>query len=378
MKMVIFGAGASFDSHFHYYENDFNHIWRPPLANELFAPRSDSFLKIYNNYYGVKSLLPGLNVKEDLEDYFDQLWNKAKIENNSEVLSLIVNLVYAIQELMLVISEKNKEIGLSNYSAIVNQAYLYSNLKKQDVAFVSFNYDLLLENAISEVYVGKQSPLKHFDNYTNNKIKLFKPHGSANWGKKIKRKIIRESESNQKYFYEFKYDFDRIEQMLESDFELVNSDSKKKTLTNSLYDETDFDYFFPQLLLPMKNKDEFIMPESQIKLLEELTPKVSEILIIGWKGNEEKFNTLLQNCLKDRDVSITIVSSENSDVRYRKILPHASFSIFNAKAEVPYLDNTKPQTEMKFRKGYYEADYGTFSSYIINTEKGLYESFFAV
>lgn len=376
--MVIFGAGASFDSHFHYHENDFNHVWRPPLANELFAPRNDSFLKVYNKYFGVKSLLPGLNVKEDIEDYFDQLWNKAKVQNNKEVLSLIVNLVYAIQELMLEISEKNKEIGLSNYSAIVNQANLYSNLKNQDVAFVSFNYDLLLENAISEVYVGGQSPLNHFDNYTNNRIKLFKPHGSANWGKKIKTKIIRDSDSNQKYFYEFKYDFDRIEQMLESNFELVYSDSKKILLTNSSYSETDFDYYFPQLLLPMKNKDEFIMPNSQIKLLEEITPNVSEILIIGWKGNEEKFNALLKTYLKDRDISVTIVSSDDNDTNYRKILPNARFKVFNEKAEVPYIDNTKPQSEMKFRRGYFEANHGTFSSYIINTEKGLYESFFPV
>jgi hypothetical protein len=378
MKMVIFGAGASFDSHFHYYEKDFNHTWRPPLANELFAPRNDSFLKIYNNYFGVKSLLSGLNVKEDLEDYFDLLWTKAKDENNKEILSLIVNLVYAIQELMLEISEKNKNIGLSNYSAIVNQANLYSNLKNQDVAFVSFNYDLLLENAISEVYVGGQSPLNHLDNYTNNRIKLFKPHGSANWGKKIKTIINRETDSHQKYFYEFKYDFDRIEEMLESDFELIYSDSKKRILPSSFYGETDIDYFFPQLLLPMKNKDEFIMPESQIKLLEEITPNVNEILIIGWKGNEEKFNTLLRNYLMDRDVSITVVSSNDNDSNYRKILPNAHFKIFNERAEVPFIDNTKPQTEMKFRRGYYEANHGSFSSYIINTEKGLYDSFFPI
>jgi hypothetical protein len=376
--MVIFGAGASFDSHFHYYQNDFNHIWRPPLANELFSPRIDSFLKVYNDYFGVKTLLSGLNLKEDIEDYFDHLWNKAKTENNKEVLSIIVNLVYAIQELMLKISENNNEIGLSNYSAIVNQANQYSNLKNQDVAFVSFNYDLLIENAISEVYVGKQSPLNDLDNYTNNRIKLFKPHGSANWGRKIERIILNEDDSHQKYFYEFKYDFERIEQMLERDFELIYSDSKKIDKNKSLYMESGLDYYFPQLLLPMKNKDEFIMPQSHIKLLEEITPKVSEILIIGWKGNEEKFNSMLRNYLKDREVEITIVSSEDNDANYRKILPHAHFKIYNESAELPYFDNTKPQIEMKLRRGYFEANKGTFSSYIINTERGKYESFFPI
>ena len=53
--------------------------------------------------------------------------------------------------------------------------------------------------------------------------------------------------------------------------------------------------YFPSLLLPYRDKDEFVMPCQHQVRLELVLPHIEELVLIGWKGNENLFNTKLRD-----------------------------------------------------------------------------------
>ena len=80
---------------------------------------------------------------------------------------------------MFQISNNYRNVGLSNYDVLVQKAYEYATNKKENVFFVSFNYDTLLENALSKLYFGDGRKIDIGD-YIKFPLKIIKPHGSCN------------------------------------------------------------------------------------------------------------------------------------------------------------------------------------------------------
>jgi hypothetical protein len=52
--------------------------------------------------------------------------------------------------------------------------------------------------------------------------------------------------------------------------------------------------YFPALLMPYRDKDEFTMPSTHYWHLHHYLSHVETLIIIGWKGNEKLFNELLK------------------------------------------------------------------------------------
>ena len=71
---------------------------------------------------------------------------------------------------------------------------------------------------------------------------------------------------------------------------------------------------YPALLLPYRDKDEFVMPYQMQHALTQYFNGVSELFLIGWKGNEEVFNTRLKTHAH-RLRKITIVNPKAAEVR---------------------------------------------------------------
>lgn len=68
---------------------------------------------------------------------------------------------------------------------------------------------------------------------------------------------------------------------------------------------------FPQIHIPLKEKDEFTMPKEQEDYLNEYLPKVDEVLIVGWKGSEQHFNRKLKEHLGNKTLKIQVVNGPN-------------------------------------------------------------------
>lgn len=337
MKLVIFGAGASFDSIHSYYDglSDNNKLWKPPLAKEIFSNRN-TFLDILKKYGGALSLKSEIMVHSDIEEYFQELWDFANENQDDLTLSKIINTQYFFQKLFLEISNNYSKIGDSNYDVISNFAYKYSKQKNKDVIFVSFNYDLLLENALERTLNIK---FESIDDYLKHGIKFIKPHGSCNWFKNFKNVIGRGSvfektgRNNDEFInnmYENNLSNEVIKKGLEDEFVLRHEFNTKDK------------FGLPQLLIPLKNKDDFILPPNHFEYLSKFLKEVTEILIIGWKGTEEKFKNLLNVSLGDKNVEITVINNGDSTIakEMAEALPNSKIISYPYKLTTDFKGNT--------------------------------------
>src|SRR5713101_8240924 len=198
MLMVIFGAGASYDSSPDFpppspqaaRQNfgppdgppDPREAWRPPLTDELFLDTNGSFGDIVARYprlHGVLDFLRrpqnGRTVEQQLELYMEQA--SADQERKRQLFSVR----YYLHDLFHMVSDEwlKRTSGVTNYATLIDQIRSL-NTSGEPICLVSFNYDLLLDKVI---FPGVNPPPleEHFD--AQPIFKLFKPHGSVDWAR---------------------------------------------------------------------------------------------------------------------------------------------------------------------------------------------------
>src|SRR5207248_816556 len=93
-----------------------------------------------------------VNAITDIEDFFQKEWHFLRNNRAIDLSAAFLNLNYCLSHLMHQISEKYKYVGLSNYDILVQKAYQYSIKTKEEVLFITFNYDTLLENSLAKIY----------------------------------------------------------------------------------------------------------------------------------------------------------------------------------------------------------------------------------
>jgi hypothetical protein len=168
MLMVIFGAGASYDSaqafrlpspqaaQQHYGSevptSDHKELWRPPLATELFLDSNGAFRDIVQKYRKLLPILPhlrqpsnGRSVEQELESW--QTEASADPERKRQLFSVR----YYLHDLLLKVSEEwlKRTGGVTNYVTLLDQIR-HLNTAGEPVCLVTFNYDLVLARIIRE------------------------------------------------------------------------------------------------------------------------------------------------------------------------------------------------------------------------------------
>lgn len=373
MKLVILGAGASFDSIYDFYDEHENLPWRPPLANELFDTRLE-FRKIIDNYPGGSYYLSQLNAVQDIEDFFQKQWHFLKNNRAVDLAAAFINLNYCLASLMYMISNKYKNIGLSNYDILVQKAYEYAIKRNEDVILVSFNYDTLLENAFNKIYFRDGQKLDIAD-YIKFPLKIIKPHGSCNWIRRFSHEFkVPDSINVSDYLFDSKTSLRVINQNLEDDIHAVDNPLIGKDFgeTNQVWN------CFPQILIPLKEKDDFILPKSHLKYLEDNICEISDILIIGWKGTEAKFQKLLFSSLGEKQITVTSINAgfQQVESELKPFIPRAKFYHFTESFSMIKYDNTKVKCSDQENRRIINHKAGTFSSYMLNILNKDFQSFF--
>src|SRR5438552_2581802 len=149
MLMVIFGAGASFDSVAEpYWSSEMSKQNRPPLAAELLDARL-RFIEHLSNFPQCGELVAYLRGclirKEDLEEALQRRYARAKGAHERKAL---LAFRFYLQGVISQCSEWSQLAGgATNYAALISR--IESDRENQPVALVTFNYDLLLEEAMS-------------------------------------------------------------------------------------------------------------------------------------------------------------------------------------------------------------------------------------
>lgn len=343
--MFLFGAGASancvFDQKSPFYEDDL----RPPIGPELFKDRFEIF---YKKYKGVKQSLPFLqeNDNPDVEELFEHEWKNINLDTNDSVLYRHINILYYLQEVLKEVSERviDKYYSKNLYARLADklQKKYAANIemkggqrRAKNYAFVSFNQDNILEHFLSEYF---RKPINSIDDYVDvneSPFCMFKPHGSYNWGWKFPNTSVFNGDTpswlfdNNINFHQIYYELlGNYLNMIDwpHSFGMESSINKynlgKFTIDKSklsIIDTNNLGNYFPALLLPYRDKDEFTMPLRHLHNMQSYFQHVETIIIIGWKGNEEVFNRqLLEHSQRIKKV---VIADPDSDTVIKNLEP---------------------------------------------------------
>jgi hypothetical protein len=103
------------------------------------------------------------------------------------------------------------------------------------------------------------------------------------------------------------------EDIIVSDFPLMKSSKDKNCFPYFFNHESPllpnkFLNCFPQLLIPIKTKDDFVMPKEHVDLMNNYLAECTDMLIIGWKGQEASFLKTLQEQCGEKEINATFVT----------------------------------------------------------------------
>ena len=93
-------------------------------------------------------------------------------------------------------------------------------------------------------------------------------------------------------------------------------------------------YPFPAIAIPLLRKDRFECPEEHIDRLKEMLPKLTHLLLIGWRGVEDNFLDMIRGSLNGKQLRRIEVVSGNERDGEQVIVALRQANIFAADSQV--------------------------------------------
>jgi hypothetical protein len=280
--MVIFGAGASYDScsSFPPETRQIHEPWqRPPLAKELFLP-VPQFRVVSQQYSRLQPLLAYLESQENVEEILEEFRTKA--EKDTECRSQLMAIQYYLRQVIRSCQRSWTEhtYGASNYKTLLDQVRSYPR-----VCFVTFNYDTMMESALEGIDV----PLQKIGDYVSHrKYSLIKLHGSIDWWQWIPKVTTRISQNEQP-----------DEQTMIRAAPVVGERCVVDRADSEPPSAYEYYFFLPALAIPTVSKHTFVCPPEHVEALNRLIPEVTQIAIVGWRAGERNFLKMLKEGLRN-------------------------------------------------------------------------------
>jgi hypothetical protein len=304
MLMVIFGAGASYDSVSHLPNGRPAALtYRPPLAKDLFARRSnfDEWIQKFPRCNAVIPLLRQAAETGSVESELERLKEKAVAYPNLQKALSAVR--FYLQSMLWECEAKWKEEvakGVTNYKTLLHLIDIWRTETKEKVCLVTFNYDRMLEDALSEVDLK----IRDLTDYiADENYKIIKLHGSVNWVHPVNIEIKDlASRSHLEIANELIDRNDELE-ILSLDFRMVGVYPYSKTKDWPV---------FPALAIPVEAKQNYECPKTHLETLYASIPEVTKILLIGWRATEKVFVQSLKENLCGRVQMTAVNGSERS------------------------------------------------------------------
>lgn len=306
--LIILGAGASYDYSVKGMETSTS---LAPLTNQLVDSQhiDESLLR---QYPGSGSLLGDLVSKiRNKTKTFEQALtdHKAKTHGSLEMRKQFVALEFYLKDLFRNISisdssvERKRMHEINNYRSLANRIYTYCG---GEACIVTFNYDSLLERNIPRRF-------EMINDYVNDKIKIFKLHGSHNWSYLQRKNAILLSRNENINSFDFCM---RNPGILDTVRENNHEPVHDREITQ--HPESDDFFHLPAIAIPLTGKDSYVCPPSHIATLESCLPRVDRVLIIGWKGGDPALVDLLAKYTDFRNstIKLLVVSGNVSEAQF--------------------------------------------------------------
>jgi hypothetical protein len=200
--------------------------------------------------------------------------------------------------------------GLTNYVLALEKVHRWNvavhRQGRDPFACVTFNYDLLLEDAAGRVFGHS---VKGMDAYTaSDDVHLYKPHGSVTWRRPATLPApVKQLNPGPRAL---SLAIDRAAELAWD-----RTDTWAYVEDNDLYMDGDdrTKVWLPALSAPIRNKADFSMPVPHRESLLADLKKVTTLVAIGWRGRENHFLRLLQEHLPSAPSRLVVVSVSDDD-----------------------------------------------------------------
>lgn len=321
--LVVVGAGASFDCWPEHVRTAINQQ-KLPLANDLFStlPTQGAIL----NEYNLMGLASRLRKKEkasgksfDVEAELATISKLAEAIGDKNTIQSLFKARFYIHRITNILTKKTLSHTNSHtvYVDLLNQLkeWIDQSPTTRFVDIVVFNYDNLIEKAMETVYnydwrnKTQQLPLNAY--FAGNNMRIYKPHGSINWGREILKNGSHFSYGDIENVFR---EFDQLE--LAHGFQFIDPDV--------ITDPGMGKIFIPAIAVPFKTKTNFDeCPQGmQVEMLKAIK-NANKIITLGWKGADENFTSLLSE--NDKIDEIYVVSPR-AETQLNKALPMAKLT----------------------------------------------------
>jgi hypothetical protein len=309
MLLVIFGAGASYDSA--PSSPPPGPEERPPLASQLFEDRP-RFADALRQFSRCQPLVPRLRqpapsttIEQMLQEYQSQAGDYPERHRQLAAVRYYLHFIFR----GLVDKWESTHKGITNYKTLLDDLERWRLKSGEKVCLVTFNYDTLLERAMPVVGMTINSLS---DYISNSDYKIIKVHGSADWGHEIEIDVGSLDNANQWQIVN-QY-IDRATEIrftgryyLTDQFPIAWG-TRELNLGSNLGSRF---CLFPAIALPLVQKSTFECPNDHLETLRECVRDVSRILVIGWRAQEEHFLKLLRDNLRQPALSMVIAGGKD-------------------------------------------------------------------
>jgi hypothetical protein len=298
MIMVIFGAGASYDSVPSRPPTNatYSRLYLPdrlPLANELFLDL-DRFTAWMRNFPQCNPIIPYLRSPTPgvtLETLQEE--GKTDPERQRQIAAIRFYLHCVIWE-----CEDRWNIvafGITNYVTLLDQLRR-SRPNNEPVLLVTFNYDRMIERALPSVGISI-SELPHY--IENDAFKLFKLHGSVHWAE-IENPVTNLGERN---------DLQVANELINKapDLKITN---RFRIVNDHPIGKIDDTPLFPAIAIPVETKLEFECPPDHLDCLCKHLGRITKVLTVGWAAQEQHFLKLLREHLTQEIRVVAVAGPE--------------------------------------------------------------------
>jgi hypothetical protein len=292
MILVIFGAGASYDSCPTFPVKGLNRHGirsqtpeRPPLAVDLFF-NTPIFSNALQQYWECNAIVPYLREVPDGIS-FEQVLDKLQEESTTDPTRMkqLTAVRFYLQQMLYQCEGQwgGRTQGITNYLTLMDQLRRASTTRGP-VILVTFNYDRLLDQAL----YGFGVKINSIEDYVmNDNIKLFKLHGSINWGRKIDSLKLTDIPFNNPN---------------EIAHHIIDKSPDLKISGDYVFEGDQFPFVrsggvpvYPALAIPIINKQTFECPVEHVDNLNKILKNTEKVLIVGWRAAEKHFIDLIKS-----------------------------------------------------------------------------------
>jgi hypothetical protein len=304
MLMVIFGAGASYDSDAKRPVNETRPLAsRPPLTEHLVG---EEHRRVANEYPASISVIDYVqqNLAEDTPSSLETILARyaARAENSFACRQALVAFRFYLCRLITNATDEwlRETNGLTIYLSLLNQLLEWQETSGERVQLVTFNYDTLLEDAAARVLPDWR--ISSLGDYIGRPDwGLLKLHGSIGWSRVAPNP---------------------------ADITLGDPNSTRAVAAADLAQTGDLplrmhnairvnsvdngEVLFPAIAVPLANKTTFECEDLQVEAFKSTIPKIRRLLVCGWRAAEAHAIQILQDV--DPGYYLGIVTGSEPDL----------------------------------------------------------------